>query len=331
MGKINWRHLLSMYFFTIFIFTLLYYHIGLKTGGNAFQQSDSIMFDRQYKNFLKYANVDSDSEYNYLVLFNHFKTQENFQYEVHDIFNNVELKDHKENTLKVLNIREIYQDKIVNSEDLVEWQKFYYQKYDNISSHFIIDKIYTLSINEELINQLIPHYYAFDISLYDFHNYDKAISNMVDDINFSPNDYFVTNIMIITDRWSTGFEVDEKDPTSFQMSHEYQDGLQFFDIWINNIQYTSLDYLNFYFLPNAKFAIDDTPEYLERALNDKNLGTLLDYVYFSIVTITTLGFGDIVPNSTIVRLMVSVESIIGLILMGMFITIVLEQRKKQHN
>ncbi len=42
----------------------------------------------------------------------------------------------------------------------------------------------------------------------------------------------------------------------------------------------------------------------------------LDFIYFSLVTITTLGFGDILPNSTFVRGLVTIETIAGLILIG---------------
>ncbi len=40
--------------------------------------------------------------------------------------------------------------------------------------------------------------------------------------------------------------------------------------------------------------------------------------YFSAVTITTLGYGDIVPISDLARLLVAAESILGIILIGLF-------------
>jgi len=42
--------------------------------------------------------------------------------------------------------------------------------------------------------------------------------------------------------------------------------------------------------------------------------SFLDFLYFSFVTVTTLGYGDIVPNSTLVRLLVVMQIIIGLLL-----------------
>lgn len=43
-----------------------------------------------------------------------------------------------------------------------------------------------------------------------------------------------------------------------------------------------------------------------------------DFLYFSMVSITTLGFGDILPNSTIVRRCVMLETVTGLFLLSLF-------------
>lgn len=42
-------------------------------------------------------------------------------------------------------------------------------------------------------------------------------------------------------------------------------------------------------------------------------------LYFSATTITTLGFGDIVPLTTSARMVVSAESVLGIVLMGLFL------------
>jgi Ion channel len=42
-------------------------------------------------------------------------------------------------------------------------------------------------------------------------------------------------------------------------------------------------------------------------------------LYFSTVTITTLGFGDIVPISNVARILISLEAIIGVITIGLFL------------
>jgi hypothetical protein len=44
-------------------------------------------------------------------------------------------------------------------------------------------------------------------------------------------------------------------------------------------------------------------------------GTLVDYVYFSVVTYTSLGFGDVYPVAN-VRLISGVEALVGLLMIG---------------
>lgn len=48
--------------------------------------------------------------------------------------------------------------------------------------------------------------------------------------------------------------------------------------------------------------------------------------YFSSVTVTTLGYGDIVPMTNFARILVSIESILGIILVGLFLN-ALSKRK----
>lgn len=44
-----------------------------------------------------------------------------------------------------------------------------------------------------------------------------------------------------------------------------------------------------------------------------------NFLYFSIVSITTLGFGDIYPITTCSRIVVSLESILGVLFIGLFL------------
>lgn len=47
---------------------------------------------------------------------------------------------------------------------------------------------------------------------------------------------------------------------------------------------------------------------------------LVDFLYFSAVTITTLGYGDILPATSHVRLLVMIETLVGVVLIGTFIS-----------
>lgn len=48
---------------------------------------------------------------------------------------------------------------------------------------------------------------------------------------------------------------------------------------------------------------------------------LLDFLYYSAVTITTTGYGDILPNSTLVRTLVMLETFFGVAIPGFFISL----------
>ena len=59
----------------------------------------------------------------------------------------------------------------------------------------------------------------------------------------------------------------------------------------------------------------------------------LRMLYFSAVTITTLGFGDIAPISTRARMLVTLESVLGIILIGLFFSSIAANIKgnRDHN
>lgn len=50
-----------------------------------------------------------------------------------------------------------------------------------------------------------------------------------------------------------------------------------------------------------------------------NVDTVIDSIYFSVVTITTLGYGDMLPCTNWGKMAVSLEAIIGVILLGFFL------------
>ncbi|NBD23543.1 potassium channel family protein [Paenibacillus glycinis] len=54
-----------------------------------------------------------------------------------------------------------------------------------------------------------------------------------------------------------------------------------------------------------------------------------DFWYFSAITITTLGFGDITPNSGPVKVAVMIETLLGVLLVGIYVSLV--SRKKRES
>ena len=52
------------------------------------------------------------------------------------------------------------------------------------------------------------------------------------------------------------------------------------------------------------------------------LEALLNSIYFSVITLTTVGFGDITPYNYFARLMVPIEALLGVSLFGVFVTMI---------
>lgn len=57
-------------------------------------------------------------------------------------------------------------------------------------------------------------------------------------------------------------------------------------------------------------------------------GTFLRMLYLSMVTITTLGYGDIVPLTNFARMFIGIESITGIVMIGWFATVLLNKFEK---
>lgn len=88
--------------------------------------------------------------------------------------------------------------------------------------------------------------------------------------------------------------------------------------------------LNFYFvnlMENSISFLDDSPLVLKNVANGSFKYPMWNFLYFSAVTITTLGYGDILPNSTMVRVLVMFETIFGVVIIGMFASCLFWNRK----
>lgn len=59
---------------------------------------------------------------------------------------------------------------------------------------------------------------------------------------------------------------------------------------------------------------------LQNILKGEYQYSLADFLYFSAISITTTGYGDILPNSTRVRVYVMLEILLGVILVGIFVS-----------
>ncbi len=73
--------------------------------------------------------------------------------------------------------------------------------------------------------------------------------------------------------------------------------------------------------------LDNTITDINMIVNEGISKSFFDYIYYSFVVITTLGFGDITPISQLFRLLTILEAILGLIIMGLFLAKVFESKK----
>ncbi|QHQ61686.1 hypothetical protein Ana3638_13645 [Anaerocolumna sedimenticola] len=97
----------------------------------------------------------------------------------------------------------------------------------------------------------------------------------------------------------------------------------------NNNKFATLDY--------GKLFISNSINYLDSAVDiiynyetqSKFKYPLIDFLYFSAVTITTLGYGDILPNSSLVRGLVMTETMIGAIILAISISFLYDRIKNR--
>ncbi len=89
---------------------------------------------------------------------------------------------------------------------------------------------------------------------------------------------------------------------------------------------TASPYIGLYL---TKGTYDYLVEYnrLSIGIPKKDLTNLVRMFYFSTVTITTLGYGDIVPLTTNARILVSLESILGIVFLGLFVNDILNNSR----
>jgi len=92
-------------------------------------------------------------------------------------------------------------------------------------------------------------------------------------------------------------------------------------IWVGSIYLSAIPVFGLFYYVNPSFWKDPL--------------TLVQSIYFSVVTITTLGYGDITPQTEMTRILTALESIFGIILIGLFLNAVARssdiRREEKHN
>lgn len=86
---------------------------------------------------------------------------------------------------------------------------------------------------------------------------------------------------------------------------------------LKNHPYKSFDYL----IASSNILLGVENMEIDSALESYSYFALEDFLYFSAVTITTLGYGDILPNNTIIRNLVMIEAMLGVIVSGLYVSL----------
>ena len=79
--------------------------------------------------------------------------------------------------------------------------------------------------------------------------------------------------------------------------------------------------------PSVEVTVEDIPNHLTARIiaEDVEQPALLDYVYFAIYTITTTGYGDIMPVSDVAKFLVSVTNILEVFFLVIFFNVIVSQ------
>ncbi|MGB8450737.1 MAG: potassium channel family protein [Anaerocolumna sp.] len=97
----------------------------------------------------------------------------------------------------------------------------------------------------------------------------------------------------------------------------------------NTNKFASLD-LGKFFVSNSINYFDDAIDIIYNYETQSQFKyPFVDFLYFSAVTITTLGYGDILPNSSLVRGLVMTETIIGAIILAISISFLYDRIKNR--
>lgn len=75
--------------------------------------------------------------------------------------------------------------------------------------------------------------------------------------------------------------------------------------------------------------LDKTSDHIYVMYNNLVYMPLWDFLYFSAMTITTVGYGDITPNTTLLRITVMIEVLLGVIIIGVFVTFLTSDKNRE--
>ncbi len=272
---------LITYIFIIFLMSLIYWKITVKSNGDDFSFNKDIILTKKVNKFKSKFNTNIDNNYieNLINSYNEYDLT-------------VRLGETKENSL-LFKIGEKDLKKIS-----FDWAYYYYtnmynQGYNYISyevgdgveifdnNEYIQIILKFAQIPENKINRTSPSQYIKLDSAYEKYITESNTFNVyVDKIRFTENlDWRRNNCSLY--------------PISESMH-----------LLLNSINYLGDEY-----------------DYVKELNSNIYSYEYIDFLYFSAITATTLGYGDILPNSKLVRILVALETVFEVIIMGIFISL----------
>lgn len=219
-----------------------------------------------------------------------------------------------------------------------------------------------VQLREQIISDFKSRHYIENYPQFRFYTYDGKWLFDIDTVEINGINFNDDSVII-----SYGiYVIDSEDFESNEAEFKFTSHLVFFDVQYSKSYYYDGEYYILYgeivssdlinsSLPTIGFNVNDITltfsdktnyPYIGLYLSERTHNNLVTYnkltlglprhdftnlvrmFYLSTITITTLGFGDIVPLTTTARILVSVEAILGIVLLGLFVNDVLKERNK---
>jgi Ion channel. len=289
--KLRKRTLLSilglLYLSILIIFGIVYWKIANMSSGEYFVFQNDVNMNTKITVFKKNLKINIHNR-DFNEIINDLIKSEEYKRPVVKLYGNIYDKDNELNIFVL--------DKPIGEM----WANYYYLLLQgNGITHMKID-----SAEEQVINNKIRTY-KLRISLYKINSKNKDDSYIVYKKDYNKNLQKIDTVIV----WIKDYPIIED-------------------------EFLKKDYkfypLSFYFtnlMENSMSFLDDSPLVLKSVANGNFKYPLWNFLYFSSVTITTLGYGDILPNSTIVRILVMFETVFGVVIIGMFVSCLFWNKK----
>jgi len=231
----------------------------------------------------------------------------------------------EKNKMKYIDLKIGGQENILTNEKIGDyWSGYYYENLIKKYNTFTIEAVSDLKLTSNYLNK--------------------------DDINFDNNykeffnkEYVLVRIMLYNSNYRDPFGNTSDTENSNMIIEKPYSSTETYSNGYKKEVYLVFEKENYenYCIPASNVRINiflncltESNTLLDKTIieiNTRNSGSsnnMLDYLYYSAVVITTLGFGDMLPVSLDVRILTIIEAFLGLIIMGLFLTKAFEKNEK---